>query len=180
MADKGSAVSITVSTGDGLAPIPDVTGLPQDEANRRLTEAGYTTRVRQENSPTVPAGNVIRTDPAAGTTPKPGATTVTVFVSLGATTTTLGKVVVPNVVGQTESNARATLEAKGFAVQSVSATGGTAGRVKAQSPSGGTTATQGSTVVITVSTGTTSSTSGTSSTTSTTTPPGSTTTTRLL
>jgi serine/threonine-protein kinase len=164
-ADKGSTVTITVSTGEGLAPIPDVTGLPQDEAVRRLGEAGYSTKLKQENNPTVPAGNVIRTDPAAGVTPPKGATSVTVYVSLGATTTTLGKVTVPNVINMTEQAARSTLESAGFVVQVNQSTGGIPGRVKAQSPGGGTKAMQGSTVVITVSSApTTTTTAGSTST----------------
>lgn len=153
MLDRGGKVTITVSTGEGLPPVPDVSGLPQDEALKRLGDAGYSGKVKQENNPTVPAGNVIRTDPPAGTTPPKGANSVTVFVSLGAPTTTLGKVTVPNVVGMSEANARSTLESAGFQVQRAESSGGTAGRVKAQSPAGGTKATQGSIVVITVSTG---------------------------
>jgi beta-lactam-binding protein with PASTA domain/tRNA A-37 threonylcarbamoyl transferase component Bud32 len=151
MVDKGSKVTITVSTGEGLAPVPDVTGLPQDEALKRLTDAGYNPKVKQENNPTVPAGNVIRTDPAAGVTPAKGATSVTVYVSLGASTTTVPKVTVPNVIGMSEASARSALESAGFQVQRAETTSGTPGRVRAQSPAGGTKADKGSTVVITVS-----------------------------
>jgi serine/threonine-protein kinase len=145
---------------------------------RRLSEAGYSAKLKQENNPTVPAGNVIRTDPAAGVTPPKGATSVTVYVSLGATTTTLGKVTVPNVINMTEQNARSTLTSAGFVVQVVyQTTSGTPDRVKAQSPGGNTKATQGSTVVITVSAaattttthGSTSTSGGSTTTTSTTT-----------
>jgi len=62
---------------------------------------------------------------------------------------------VPNVVGMSEADARSTLEQAGFQVTSTSAPSDSTpeGVVSDQSPDGGTQATKGSTVAITVSSG---------------------------
>jgi serine/threonine-protein kinase len=60
--------------------IPDLAGLSYDEAAAELTELGFTPERRDEPSGTVPAGEVIRTEPPAGTTlrPAPGIKVVVV------------------------------------------------------------------------------------------------------
>jgi serine/threonine-protein kinase len=146
--DKGSRVIIRVSSGDGLPPVPDVVNLPVLEATNRLTAAGFTTRNVEENSPTAPAGIVTRTDPPAGSKLARGETRVTIFVSRGAPTTTVGKVPVPNVIGVDEGTARSRLANAGLGVQIQTTPGGTPGRVKSQSPGAGARVDSGSTVTI--------------------------------
>jgi beta-lactam-binding protein with PASTA domain len=165
--DKGSKVTIRVSSGDGLPAVPDVVNLPVQEAVNRLTAAGFTTRTIDENSPTAPAGIVTRTDPPAGSKTEKGETRVTVYVSRGAPTTTVAKVPVPSVINLDEDVARARLTNAGFTVSVTTTPGGTPGRVKGQNPSAGTRVDQGSTVTITV--GASSTTSSSATTTSTTT-----------
>jgi len=148
--DKGSSVTIKVSTGDGLPAVPDVTGLPVAEAVARLTAAGFKTKNIDENSPTVPTGTVTRTDPPAGAKLAKGDTTVTVYVSRGAPTTTVGKVAVPSVIGLDQAAAQARLSSAGLSAQVQTTPGGTPGRVKAQSPGAATRVDAGSTVTITV------------------------------
>jgi beta-lactam-binding protein with PASTA domain len=60
--------------------IPDLSGLSYEEAAAKLTELGFTPERRDELSPTVPANEVIRTEPPAGTTlrPAPGIKVVVV------------------------------------------------------------------------------------------------------
>jgi serine/threonine-protein kinase len=70
-----------------------------------------------EQSDTVPAGVVIRQEPAAGTLVLPK-TPITVYVSSGAT-----EVVVPNLVGTQEANAVAMIEQAGLTVGSITVTG---------------------------------------------------------
>ena len=164
--DKGSRVTIRVSTGEGLPPVPDVANLSAAEAVNRLTAAGFKTRQVDENSPSVAAGTVTRTDPPAGGRLAKGETSVTVFVSRGAPTTTVGKVVVPNVIGRDEAAARAALTGVGLAVEVQTTPGGTPGRVKAQSQAGGTRVDLGSTVTITLGASSTTTTGGTTSSTS--------------
>ena len=150
LVDKGSNVTIRVSSGDGLPPVPDVVNLPVLEATNRLTAAGFTTRSVEENSPTAPAGIVTRTDPPAGTKLARGETRVTIFVSRGAPTTTIAKVLVPNVIGLDEATAHARLSNAGFTVAVQTTQGGTPGRVKAQNPAAGARVDTGSTVTITL------------------------------
>ncbi|CAA9249254.1 MAG: Serine/threonine protein kinase PrkC, regulator of stationary phase [uncultured Acidimicrobiales bacterium] len=153
--DDGSRVTLRVSSGEGLPAVPDVTNLPVLEATNRLTAAGFRTRTVEENSPNVAAGNVTRTDPPANSKLGRGENTVTLFVSRGAPTTTVGRVSVPNVVGQNEAGARAALNAVGLNVQVQSSPGGTPGRVKAQNPGDGARVDAGSTVTITLGTAST-------------------------
>ena len=69
----GSAVNLVVSTGPVPAPgpvaVPNVVNLTQAAATTAITGAGLVLgTVSQQSSTTVPAGSVIRQNPAAGTT----------------------------------------------------------------------------------------------------------------
>ncbi len=63
----GSTVTLVVSEGSGLRPVPNVVGFSLENASGRIQRAGLTFDVRREESATVPPGNVIRTIPASGT-----------------------------------------------------------------------------------------------------------------
>jgi len=150
LVDKGTRVVIKVSSGDALPPVPDVSNLTFLEANNRLTGLGFKAKSVEENSPNVPAGSVTHTDPPAGSKLPKGVTIVTVFVSRGAPTTTVAKVIVPNVFGKDEAGARSVLGAAGLATQVQTSPGGTPGKVKAQNPLSGTRVDSGTTVTITL------------------------------
>ncbi len=95
---SGSAVDLVVS---GLAPVtvPNVVGLTQSAATSAITEAGLTVgQITQQASETVPAGTVIRQNPAAGTSVQPGSAVDLVVSGLAPVT-------VPNVVGMTQTDA---------------------------------------------------------------------------
>jgi beta-lactam-binding protein with PASTA domain len=95
----------------------------------------------------VPEGEVIRTNPPAGSTQEKG-TAITVVVSSGPAEST-----VPSVVGLTEANAINTLDNDGFnptVVEQDTSDPTQDGRVLAQDPAGNATAQNGSTVTITV------------------------------
>jgi len=100
------------------------------------------------HSDTVKANIVINSSPAEGNN-VPANTLVTLFVSQGQ-----APVAVPNVVGQQQDQAAATLQAKGFKVDTKtdSTSSAPAGQVISQNPSGGTAA-PGATITITVSGG---------------------------
>ncbi len=89
--DKGSKVTIVVSTGKAAVEIPDVTGQTSTNAANKLGQLGFKTSQRSETSNDVPRDRVIRTDPGAGTKADPSSTTVLLIVSSGPepTTTTL-------------------------------------------------------------------------------------------
>jgi serine/threonine-protein kinase len=95
----------------------------------------------------VPEGEVIRTDPAAGTLQDKGSA-ITVVVSSGP-----AEEPVPSVIGLTEANAINTLNNAGFnpeVVEQDTADPTQDGRVIDQSPNANTDAPAGSTVTITV------------------------------
>ncbi|HEX8803704.1 MAG TPA: PASTA domain-containing protein, partial [Acidimicrobiales bacterium] len=99
----GSAVTIKVATGPSSVELPDVSGQPADQAAAALQGAGFQVQQRQEQSDEVEEGNVIRTEPGAGSQVAPGSQ-VTLVVSSGQ-----GTVQVPRVEGLSEDNARAQL-----------------------------------------------------------------------
>ncbi len=145
-ADKGSLVTLTVSDGPGTVAIPPVDGLTAAQAKRLLQSKGFVVRVHNVASDTVQAGDAIDTQPQEGTSFERGQT-VTLNVSSGK-----AKVVVPDVVGQTLDNARATLTAAGFTVTTTDQEDAkaTPGTVLSQTPAAQAKADKGSAVALTV------------------------------
>ena len=88
-------------------PVPDLRGKTMADAQSTLESAGFSFADGGVTDSEMPAGTVARTDPAGGSSASRGAT-VTVYSSNGA------QILVPDVVGKTEAEARATLS--GFAV----------------------------------------------------------------
>lgn len=105
----GSTVNAVVSAG----ALPDVTGLPVDEAREILQDAGVTGVVGGDGafSDTVPEGYVVEVSLPAGATPRPG-DTLTLIVSRGPEL-----VMVPDLVGETIADAKDILEGLGFEVE---------------------------------------------------------------
>jgi beta-lactam-binding protein with PASTA domain len=111
-AAPGSTVTINVSSGSGSIGVPSVAGLSEADARAALQGAGFTNiTTSQEASQDVPAGSVIRSDPAQGAE-VPADQAITLVISSGAETVT-----VPNVEDLTEQNARTALEGAGLVVQ---------------------------------------------------------------
>ncbi|MDO5719885.1 MAG: Stk1 family PASTA domain-containing Ser/Thr kinase [Actinomycetaceae bacterium] len=82
MVDKGSVVTVTLSSGPESITIPDVSGLSQENARRMLEEAGLTVGdVRSEDNPSQDKDHVIRTDPEVGTELKEGDTVALIIAS---------------------------------------------------------------------------------------------------
>jgi eukaryotic-like serine/threonine-protein kinase len=107
---KGSRVSVVVSSGPGIVALPNVNNKKSADATKILREKGFQPMVEKQSSDTVPSGLVISTDPAAGTEVQVGSP-VTVFVSSGPQ-----EVSVPEVTGESQANATATLAAAGLKV----------------------------------------------------------------
>jgi serine/threonine-protein kinase len=105
----GSTVNAVVSAG----ALPDVTGLPVDEAREILQDAGVTGVVGGDGafSDTVPEGYVVEVSLPAGATLRPG-DTLTLIVSRGPEL-----VMVPDLVGETIADAKDILEGLGFEVE---------------------------------------------------------------
>ena len=128
--------------------VPDVTGLPEDEARQLLQQEGF--RVTPEYEPgDAEAETVIRTDPEPGDSAA-DASFVTMVVSTGP-----ALIQVPTVTGSTQERASAQLRGQGFEVEVRTTRDGSvgAGLVTDQSPAGGAKAPYGSTVELVVSAG---------------------------
>ena len=106
----------TNPSGNGVT-VANVANSLYEDALEALTAQDLVVLRVYEQSDTVPAGVVIRQEPAAGTLVLPK-TPITVYVSSGAT-----EVVVPNLVGTQEANAVAMIEQAGLTVGSITVTG---------------------------------------------------------
>ena len=149
-APKGSTVDILVSQGAEEATVPDLSDMTAQEAQEALKKAGLVGKAgTSEKSDEVEKGKVMSQDPQPGEKVALG-TTVTYVISLGGE-----EVDVPNVVGSTEADATATLEAAGFKVSVSSTESGSVpdGCVARQNPGAGEKAAKGDTVTITVKKG---------------------------
>ena len=96
LVDEGTAVDLLVSLGPIMVNVPDLVNLTQAAATTAITNAGLTVgTVNTANNDTVPSGEVISQNPAAGASVASGSA-INITVSLGP-----AMVSVPNVVGQT-------------------------------------------------------------------------------
>jgi serine/threonine-protein kinase len=112
-APYGATILVAVSKGKTPVPVPAVAGQSFQAAQTALVQAGFTVTQAQEPSAQYPAGQVTRTNPAAGTAIQPGSG-VTVYVSQGPPV-----VQIPNMTGQTVAQATAALQTVGLTVGSV-------------------------------------------------------------
>ncbi len=106
---EGATVRINYSTGPKQIAVPPVVGLDYSTALQQLQAAGFAVR-RTDVESDQPAGIVVSQVPTGSSTATKGST-VTLSVSNGPQTTPL-----PDVSGQTEADAKATLTAAGFKV----------------------------------------------------------------
>jgi serine/threonine-protein kinase len=106
---EGSDVRLNVSKGPQRTGLPNVIGRSFDDAAAALRESGFTP-VRRDVEAPEPEGTVVGMSPSAGTLVPPG-TRVALNVSTGQSTTA-----VPDVVGEEEASARATLQNEGWRV----------------------------------------------------------------
>ena len=145
--DKGSTITLTVSTGRSSVIVPNVQGESQKGATAALKKKGLkVTRVVPTSSSSVPDAQAIKTSPAAAQS-VPRNTDVTLFMSTGPP---LQKV--PGVVGDSEAAASSTLSGAGFnpSTHTEVTSSAPAGTVVSQDPGPGESATAGSTVTITI------------------------------
>ncbi|MPZ27521.1 MAG: PASTA domain-containing protein [Micromonosporaceae bacterium] len=146
---KGGTVTLTLSLGPEVHPVPDVVGASFEVAERQLEALGLVVVEGEgDHSDTVPAGRVLSVDPPVGQEVTPG-TEVTVVVSQGR-----APIDVPSVIGQPADTARGQLEGLGLAVtiEQVDSTE-PADRVIGQDPAAGSGASPGDTVTLQVSNG---------------------------
>jgi eukaryotic-like serine/threonine-protein kinase len=143
---KGSKVRVNVASGPQQAHVPSVVGQSLNQASSTLHSAGFNVNPTYVDS-SAPQNQVIHQNPAPGTA-VPKGSTVDLEVSNGPPS-----VQVPDVVADSSQLAAQTLENAGFTVsrQYQSVSDPTQDNiVQEQSPSGGTQATKGSPVTITI------------------------------
>jgi len=125
-------------------PIPDLRGKSITEAQTTLEAAGFLFVNGGITDSELPAGTVAKTDPAGGTSTNRGST-VTVFTSNAA------QIVVPDVVGKSEGDARSTLGNFAVTKTDVNVTDpAQVGKVVSMSPTAGAGAKPGDTVTIAI------------------------------
>jgi beta-lactam-binding protein with PASTA domain/predicted Ser/Thr protein kinase len=145
--EKGSRVNFAVSGGPASKALPNVGNMSAASAVQKLKQAGFKPTVKKQASTTVASGHVIGTEPGAFTVTQVGSP-VTVLVSSGP-----APVSVPDMVGQSQSAAEATLVNAGLALGTVTQKDSTTqapGTVLAQSPATGTSVQGASKVDLTV------------------------------
>lgn len=149
---KNSTVTVVISSGEAAekVQVPNVVDRSEAEAEELLQDAGLkVSHGEAQYSDSIAEGNVISSDPAAGTEVDEG-TSVTIVVSLGKE-----KVKVPDIRNMTAADAEAALAAVGL-VGSASedySDSVAAGNVISQNPGNGTSVEKGSTVSYVVSLG---------------------------
>lgn len=142
---RDTTVTLTISLGPEPVVVPDVRSMTVSQAQATLIGGGLKPRTVERFDENVPFGQIIGTDPASGTTAYRG-DKVRVYVSKGSQ-----YIPVPSVVGMDTESARATLEDAGFEVQTKEQFGVTiANRVISQDPGGGSQATRGALVTLTI------------------------------
>jgi len=141
----------TANNNSGSVTVPTVTNEPLATAKHNIVVQGLKVgTITPEASASVPRNDVIKTNPAGGTTLAKGKS-VAIWVSTGPKPP--AKVPVPSVIGDPRREAISQLRAKGFqvSVQTVQPTDGQASNtVVSQTPQPNTLESKGSTVTITV------------------------------
>ena len=147
-ADKGSTVTITVSSGRGTIVVPDVAGQPAKQALKALRDAGLRPKQKDQRSNTVKKGLAIATVPAAGNELERGKR-ITLLVSSGPKLAE-----VPSVIGSQQDAADSEIRDAGLIPNFESRdSDAPAGQVIAQDPAAGSTVKKHTAVTIVVSNG---------------------------
>jgi eukaryotic-like serine/threonine-protein kinase len=110
---KGAVVMVSTSLGPQLVQVPNIVSSTVDLAQAQLAKLGLKLAINIVPSVDIPARTVIDQDPPGGSNAAPG-TTINADVSAGP-----NAVSVPNLVGASLDDARATLEQAGLALGSV-------------------------------------------------------------
>ena len=139
---------------DGVV-VPSLTGKTMDQAKQELNGTGLGIRqAGTASSDTVEKGQIISQDPQDGKTVEKN-TTIEVIISSGSAGNSENAVDIPNVVGQSETDASAALTAKGFNVTKTTSYSSSVaeGYVISQTPNGDTKGKEGDTITLEISLG---------------------------
>ena len=144
-------VTITVSKGGQELTMPDLKSMSRSNAEEKLKKMGLKLGAVFEENSKEPAGTVINQDPRSGSKITKGQT-VDITVSLGEKKR---EITVQNYTGLSVDSAKSNLEANGLSLGGISEEASTRpkGTVIGQSPSAGSTTTEGGSVSLIISSG---------------------------
>ena len=144
-------VTITVSKGGQELTMPDLKSMSRSNAEEKLKKMGLKIGAVFEENAKEPAGTVINQDPRSGSKITKGQA-VDITVSLGEKKK---EVTVQNYTGLSVDSAKSNLEANGLSLGGISEEASTSpkGTVIGQSPSAGSTTTEGGSVSLIISSG---------------------------
>ena len=144
-------VTITVSKGGQELTMPDLKSMSRSNAEEKLKKMGLKIGAVFEENSKEPAGTVINQDPRSGSKITKGQT-VDITVSLGEKKK---EITVQNYTGLSVDSAKSNLEANGLSLGGISEEASTRpkGTVIGQSPSAGSTTTEGGSVSLIISSG---------------------------
>ena len=144
-------VTITVSKGGQELTMPDLKSMSRSNAEEKLKKMGLKLGAVFEENAKEPAGTVINQDPRSGSKITKGQT-VDITVSLGEKKK---EITVQNYTGLSVDIAKSNLEANGLSLGGISEEASTRpkGTVIGQSPSAGSTTTEGGSVSLIISSG---------------------------
>lgn len=111
--EKRTTIKVKVSKGTEKVTVPKVAGMTYDEAVKKLENNKLKAETIEETSKEIKEGIVISQETNPNTEANAGET-VKIHVSIG---TGIAQVVMPSVLGKTESDARQTLEGKNLVVK---------------------------------------------------------------
>ena len=136
-AERGSTVTLVVSTGAEQVAVPDVVGSTEDEARSKLERRGLRVTVRREDAQDEEPGTVLRQDPPAGREVDDG-----LDGDARRRPASRSEVDVPDVTGETQADARRRavrrrLQRSASATQPVDRRGRRRRRASSQDPAGG-------------------------------------------
>lgn len=159
--EKNAHIKLVVSIGarGGNIPVPEVINKTKNEAMSLIDGAGLKITIIEEGSNTVPAGNVIRQTPVAGTKLFTG-DYVTIYVSKGLSTAATAvpanlSATVPYMLGSDVDAARNMLSSQGLSLGNISVANSSAayGTIISQAVASGAKVTKGSSISVTISGG---------------------------
>lgn len=144
-------VTITVSKGGQELTMPDLKSMSRSNAEEKLKKMGLKLGAVFEENSKEPAGTVINQDPRSGSKITKGQT-VDITVSLGEKKK---EITVQNYTGLSVDSVKSNLEANGLSLGGISEEASTRpkGTVIGQSPSAGSTTTEGGSVSLIISSG---------------------------
>lgn len=149
-----SQTTQTTQIKDGVV-VPSLTGKTMDQAKQEINGTGLGIKqAGTASSDTVEKGQIISQDPQDGKTVEKN-TTIEVIISSGSAGNSENAVDIPNVVGQSETDASAALTAKGFNVTKTTSYSSSVaeGYVISQTPNGDTQGKEGDTIALEISLG---------------------------